>query len=39
VIDLDPEKVLANPWLWDEKTIEWARKLVAERRAAKGEGV
>ncbi len=30
-LDLDPELVLKNPWLWDEKTLEWARKLIEER--------
>lgn len=33
MIDIDPEKVLKSPWLWDQKTIEWARKVVEERRA------
>ena len=26
MIDLDPEKVLRSPWLWDAKTIEWATR-------------
>ena len=30
MIDLDPEKVLRSPWLWDAKTIEWAEKAVRD---------
>lgn len=36
MIDLDPERVLQSPWLWDEKTLEWARK-VLEERASQGK--
>ena len=25
-LDLKPLLVLRNPWNWDEKTLEWARK-------------
>lgn len=38
MIDLDPELVLKSPWLWDQKTLEWAQKLVDERRALNGPG-
>ena len=32
MIQLDPELVLKSPWLWDEKTIEWAREQTEQRR-------
>lgn len=25
MIDLNPDLVLKSPWLWDEKTLLWAR--------------
>lgn len=34
MIDVDPERVLKSPWLWDEKTIAWAQALIDERAAA-----
>jgi hypothetical protein len=33
VITLDADKVLASPWLWDEKTLEWAAGVVDLRIA------
>lgn len=35
MIYLDPAKVLASPWLWDEKTLEWARRELAARSASR----
>lgn len=34
-LDLDPEAVLKNTWLWDEKTIKWAEAVIAARKADK----
>lgn len=36
MIGLDPVKVLANPWLWDDATLEWARREIERRAALQG---
>ena len=35
---LDPDKVLRSPWLWDEPTLEWARKEVEGKSSPSPNG-
>lgn len=31
LVELDPDLVLKNSWLWDEKTLAWARQAILQR--------
>ena len=30
-LQLDPDKVLKSPWLWNQRTVQWAEDKVAAR--------